>query len=90
MRHLVQEIISRAKIFIERFANSYFLLEEPIHNFVGLEFRDPETSLVTMSVEYRLIIRGSSIGIFSATEVPIDEMYDIRHIIAESQLPEYQ
>lgn len=90
MRLLVQEIITRAKIFVSRFEDTYFLRDEPIHHFVGLEFRSQETSLVEESVEYRLILNGSSLGIFSINEVPIDDMYDIRLVIAESQLPEYQ
>lgn len=90
MRHLVQEIITRAKIFVSRFENSYFLRDEPIHEFIGLEFRSRETSLVENSVSYRLILHGDSLGIFSLNEVPVDDMYDIRLVIAESQLPEYQ
>lgn len=90
MKILVQEIISRAKIFLERFSGTPFLIDEPVHEFTGIEFRDPDTSLVSESVSYRLIIRGASIGIFSTEEIPIDEMYDIRFVIAESQMPEYQ
>lgn len=90
IKFLVQEIISRAKIFVARFEDSYFLKTEPIHEFVGLEFRSQETSLIEEAVSYRLILKGGSLGIFSLSEVPIDDMYDIRLVIAESQLPEYQ
>lgn len=89
MRTLVQQIIDRAKIFINRFQGMYFLREEPIHEFVGLEFRDPVTSKLDYAVHYRLVYRTNSLGIFTLDEVPIDDMYDVRAIIAESQLPEY-
>lgn len=90
VRELVQEIIDRAKIFIARFENIYFLRAEPIHEFVGLEYRDSETGLLAATIPYRMVLHEQSIGIFTIKEVPIDDMYDIRLLIAESQLPEYQ
>jgi hypothetical protein len=89
IRVYVQDIIDRAKIFIARFGGYPFLTDEPIHEFVGLEFRDKETSKLIDQIKFRLILRPTSIGIFSLDEVPLDEMYDIRHVIAEAQLPEF-
>ena len=89
IRELIQEIIFNARVFVSRFSNSYFLREEPIHQFLGLEFRSTETSLIEDQCFYRLVLNGNSIGIFSVNEVPIDDMYDVRLCIAEFQLPEF-
>lgn len=89
VRNLIDEIIFNAKTFVSRFKNHYFLLGEPIHHFLGLEFRSLETSLIEDQRFYRLVLNDKSIGIFSTNEVPIDDMYDVRLLIAESQLPEF-
>lgn len=89
VRRLIQEIIDNARIFTTRFEHSYFLKSEPIHQFTGLEFRSSETSLVENRYDYRLVLQDKAIGIFTIDEVPIDDMYDIRLVIAESQLPEF-
>lgn len=89
IRNLIDEIIFNAKTFVARFENHYFLTEEPIHNFLGLEFRSLDTSLIEDQRFFRLVLNGKSIGIFSVNEIPIDDMYDIRLVIAESQLPEF-
>lgn len=89
MRQLIQEIITNAKIFVERFKDSYFLNAEPIHDFVGLQLRDGETSLLQDEVHFRLIHSAHGIGIFSPDELKIDEMYAVRLLIAESQMPEF-
>lgn len=89
VRTLIDEIIFNAKAFVARFTNHYFLTEEPIHNFLGLEFRSTETSLIEDQRFFRLVLNGKSIGIFSTEEIPLDDMYDVRLCIAESQLPEF-
>lgn len=89
VRNLLDEIIFNAKSFVSRFTNHYFLTEEPIHQFLGLEFRSLETSLIEDQRYYRLVLNGKSIGIFSIDEVPLDDMYEVRLCIAESQLPEF-
>lgn len=91
MRLLVQEIIDAAKIFLHRFDGTRFLRTEPIHEFTALEFRNSDTGLLEDTYKCRLVLNGPlCIGIFSAQEVPIDDMYEIRHVIAEAGLPEYQ
>lgn len=91
MRLLVQEIIDGAKIFMHRFEGTKFLKLEPIHEFTAIEFRNLETGLLEDSYKCRLVLNGpTSFGIFSTMEVPLDDMYEIRHVIAESGLPEYQ
>lgn len=90
MKIYVQDIIDRARMFVERFRHTIFFHTEGIHEFRGLEFQNPETGEVTNFVDYRLIMGVNAIGIFSVNEVPIDEMYDVRLVIAESQFPEYQ
>lgn len=89
--YLCNEIISNAERFCYRFKDSYFLSEEPVHEFVAIQYRDEDTGFVDEELRCRLLLteRASRMGIFLPTEMPIDEMYDVHHIIAESQLPEF-
>lgn len=92
LKELVQEVIDAARIFIGRFEDSYFLYEESSHEFVGITYRNEETGLKEEEIRFRLKLnrRNAAMGIFTVDEVHLDDMYDIRHLIAESQLPEFR
>lgn len=90
VKEMVQDVIEAAHIFINRFEHMYFLREEKVHEFVGLIYRDEETGHKTDEVKFRLILTDGHMGIFLPTELTLDDMYDIRLVIAESQLPEFR
>lgn len=89
MTHFCNEIARQATIFCNRFNNSYFLGEEPVHEFIGYTWRD-DASRVTEELKCRIIFgEPREANVCLQSELPLDDMYDVRTIIAESQLPEY-
>lgn len=90
VKDLIQDVINAARIFIERFDGIYFLKEEPVHEFVGLTYRDESSGQKLEEHRFRLTLGDNTLALFLPREIHQDDMYDVRHLIAESQLPEFR
>lgn len=87
----VQEIITNAKYFIEKFMTvPTFFLKEPYHEFTGIALTDKQTGKVTYRFNFLMQYAPPELGIFSLTEIRMHEDYQVRKVIAESHFPEYQ
>lgn len=88
----IQTVIGQARAFIDRFQVLPFFHRERSHEFTGIALMHNDTQKIAARFSFVLqyFPTESELGIFSLSEVPIDEMYSVRKVIAESELPEFQ
>lgn len=86
---LVQITILHAQQFAETFSMYPFLEAEPIHAFIGFTLNDPETNKSGMRKAFSLRMVADGLEIGSLREAQPDDEYEIRKVLTECRLPEY-
>ncbi len=89
MSEAVEQVVAASIIFFQRFAQTGPFIHESIHEFDALTFRSAQTGRVTRTLSLHLVVSEDHAVINSPDESPVDDMYHVRKVIAESHLPEF-
>lgn len=83
---VVKEVVAN---FVAYYGRRPFLLQEPIHQFPAIEFQDPDNPAEKSVTMLMLTVQEDSVLLLDTSEVSVDDMYDVRKVIAEAAMPEF-
>lgn len=86
----LQEIISNAKAFVDKYKTLPFFNREPFHEFTGITIRNNFTKKVEYSFNHILRYVAPDLWVGPLREVKLDDNYPVRKVMAEATFPEYQ
>lgn len=89
LEELVVMIKENVANFIAYYGRRPFLMLEPVHSFEAIEFADPTNPEDKNVLTLRLAIQEDCVMLLSSAEANVDDMYDIRKVIAEAAMPEF-
>jgi hypothetical protein len=89
LEELVALVKQNVANFIAYYGRCPFLMLEPVHKFDAIEFVDPQNQQDKSTLSLLLTVQDDCVLVLSTEEARVDDMYDIRKVIAESAMPEF-